>query len=107
LAASVATLATAGLSPWASASGSEEEDEATGGSRRAGRNGRRRACWGVLLRRRHGWLTEEEVVPDADMRGKGEPEIRGGHSGGEVLSGGSECPAAREVGGGADGNWEE
>jgi hypothetical protein len=62
---------------------------------------RRRACWGLLLRRRHGWLAEEEVVPDAEMCWKGEPEIRGlrgGHSGGEELSGGSECPAAREVG---------
>jgi hypothetical protein len=61
--------------------------------------------------RRHGWLTEEEVVVDAEMRGERKPEIgglgriagiRGGLSGGEGLAGGRGCPApaAREVGGG-------
>jgi hypothetical protein len=29
------------------------------------------------VRRRHGWLTEDEVVLDAEMRGERKPEIGG------------------------------
>jgi hypothetical protein len=87
-----------------------------GSRRRMGRLEGDRAVGGLGRRWwRHGWLTEEEVVVDVEMRGERKPEIgdlgrlagiRGGLSGGKGLAGGRGCPApaAREVGGG---NWEE